>query len=201
MKRPLILALPLMLVTSAVAGELEIGSDLPLADVKMADVSGEKVSLNDAMGENGLLVVFSCNTCPWVDAWEDRYVKVSKKYQKNGVGIIAVNPNEASRSKGDSMDEMKARAKKAKYDFYYTVDEGSKLASAFGATRTPHIYLFNNQGTLVYRGAIDDNARRPRKVESPYLMDAIDAMIAGKNIITTSTKALGCSIKFAAEEE
>ena len=201
MKRILMYALPLLLVTSAVAGELKIGSDLPLAEVKMADVSGEKVSLNDAMGDNGLLVVFSCNTCPWVDAWEDRYVKVSKKYQKNGVGIIAVNPNEASRSKGDSMDEMKARAKKAKYDFYYTVDEGSKLASAFGATRTPHIYLFNNEGTLVYRGAIDDNARRPRKVESAYLMDAIDAMIAGKKIKTTSTKALGCSIKFAAEEE
>ncbi|MBH30933.1 MAG: thioredoxin family protein [Candidatus Marinimicrobia bacterium] len=200
MKRTLMLALPLLLVASAVAGELEIGADLPLADVKMADVSGKKVSLNDAMGENGLLVVFSCNTCPWVDAWEDRYVKVSKKYQKKGVGMIAVNPNEASRKKGDSMDDMKARAKKAKYDFYYTVDEESKLASAFGATRTPHIYLFNKKGTLVYRGAIDDNARRPRKVESAYLMDAIDAMIAGKQIKTTSTKALGCSIKFASEQ-
>ena len=200
MKRTLMLALPLLMAVSAVAGELEIGADLPLADVKMADVSGKKVSLNDAMGENGLLVVFSCNTCPWVDAWEDRYVKVSKKYQKKGVGMIAVNPNEASRKKGDSMDDMKARAKKAKYDFYYTVDEESKLASAFGATRTPHIYLFNKKGTLVYRGAIDDNARRPRKVESAYLMDAIDAMIAGKQIKTTSTKALGCSIKFASEK-
>ena len=200
MKRTLMLALPLLMAVSAVAGELEIGADLPLADVKMADVSGKKVSLNDAMGENGLLVVFSCNTCPWVDAWEDRYVKVSKKYQKKGVGMIAVNPNEASRKKGDSMDDMKARAKKAKYDFYYTVDEESKLASAFGATRTPHIYLFNKKGTLVYRGAIDDNARRPRKVESAYLMDAIDAMIAGKQIKTTSTKALGCSIKFASEQ-
>ncbi len=200
MKKILMLTLPLLLVTSTVAGELEIGADLPLADTKMADVSGKKVSLNDAMGENGLLVLFSCNTCPWVDAWEDRYVKVSKKYQKKGVGMIAVNPNEASRNKGDSINDMKARAKKAKYDFYYTVDEGSKLASAFGATRTPHIYLFNKKGTLVYRGAIDDNARRPRKVESPYLMDAIDAMIAGEQIKTTSTKALGCSIKFASEE-
>ena len=200
MKRILMYALPLLLVTSAVAGELKIGSDLPLAEVKMADVSGEKVSLNDAMGDNGLLVVFSCNTCPWVDAWEDRYVTVSNKYKKKGVGMIAINSNEASRNKGDSMKEMRNRAKKAKYDFYYTVDQGSKLASAFGASRTPHIYLFNNNGTLVYRGAIDDNANKPRKVESPYLMDAIDAMIAGKKIKTTSTKALGCSIKFASEE-
>ena len=114
--------------------------------------------------------------------------------------MIAINSNEASRNKGDSMKEMRNRAKKAKYDFYYTVDQGSKLASAFGASRTPHIYLFNNNGTLVYRGAIDDNANKPRKVESPYLMDAIDAMIAGKKIKTTSTKALGCSIKFASEE-
>ena len=200
MKRTLMLALPLLMAVSAVAGELEIGADLPLADVKTVSYTGKSVSLNDAMGDNGLLVVFSCNTCPWVDAWEDRYVKVSKKYQKKGVGMIAVNPNEASRKKGDSMDDMKARAKKAKYDFYYTVDEGSKLASAFGATRTPHIYLFNNKGKLVYRGAIDDNARRPKKVESPYLMDAIDAMIAGEKIKMTSTKALGCSIKFESEK-
>ena len=196
MKRILMYALPLLLVTSAVAGELKIGSDLPLAEVKMADVSGEKVSLNDAMGDNGLLVVFSCNTCPWVNAWEDRYISVSKLSQKKGVGMIAINSNEGSRENGDGMNDMQARAKKAKYDFYYTVDEGSKLASAFGASLTPHIYLFNNKGTLVYRGAIDDNARRPKKVENPWLMDAINAMVAGDKINTTSTKALGCSIKY-----
>ncbi len=103
MKRTLMLALPLLMAVSAVAGELEIGADLPLADVKMADVSGKKVSLNDAMGENGLLVVFSCNTCPWVDAWEDRYVKVSKKYQKKGVGMIAFNPSTTLWTKNQSL--------------------------------------------------------------------------------------------------
>ena len=192
----MILIFPLMLLTAAAADELDIGSEMPLAEVKMADVGGKNVSLKDAMGENGLLVVFSCNTCPWVNAWEDRYISVSKLSQKKGVGMIAINPNEGSRENGDSMDDMQSRAKKAKYDFYYTLDKESKLASAFGASRTPQIYLFNNKGTLVYRGAIDDNARRPRKVENPYLMDAINAMVAGEKINTASTKALGCGIKY-----
>ena len=196
MRKSMIWVLPLMLLTAAVAGELKIGSEMPLAEVKMTDVGGKNVSLKDAMGENGLLVVFSCNTCPWVNAWEDRYISVSKLSQKKGVGMIAINSNEGSRENGDGMKDMQARAKKAKYDFYYTVDEGSKLASAFGASLTPHIYLFNNKGTLVYRGAIDDNARRPKKVENPWLMDAINAMVAGDKINTTSTKALGCSIKY-----
>ena len=196
MRKSMILIFPLMLLTAAVAGELKIGSEMPLAEVKMTDVGGKNVSLKDAMGENGLLVVFSCNTCPWVNAWEDRYISVSKLSQKKGVGMIAINSNEGSRENGDGMNDMQARAKKAKYDFYYTVDEGSKLASAFGASLTPHIYLFNNKGTLVYRGAIDDNARRPKKVEKPWLMDAINAMVAGDKINTTSTKALGCSIKY-----
>ena len=196
MRKSMILIFPLMLLTAAAADELDIGSEMPLAEVKMADVGGKNVSLKDAMGENGLLVVFSCNTCPWVNAWEDRYISVSKLSQKKGVGMIAINPNEGSRENGDSMDEMQSRAKKAKYDFYYTLDKESKLASAFGASRTPQIYLFNNKGTLVYRGAIDDNARRPRKVENPYLMDAINAMVAGEKINTASTKALGCGIKY-----
>ena len=196
MRKSMILIFPLMLLTAAAADELDIGSEMPLAEVKMADVGGKNVSLKDAMGENGLLVVFSCNTCPWVNAWEDRYISVSKLYQKKGVGMIAINPNEGSRENGDSMDDMQSRAKTAKYDFYYTLDKESKLASAFGASRTPQIYLFNSKGTLVYRGAIDDNARRPRKVENPYLMDAINAMVAGKKINTASTKALGCGIKY-----
>ena len=196
MRKSMILIFPLMLLTAAAADELDIGSEMPLAEVKMADVGGKNVSLKDAMGENGLLVVFSCNTCPWVNAWEDRYISVSKLSQKKGVGMIAINPNEGSRENGDSMDDMQSRAKKAKYDFYYTLDKESKLASAFGASRTPQIYLFNNKGTLVYRGAIDDNARRPRKVENPSLMDAINAMVAGEKINTASTKALGCGIKY-----
>ncbi len=179
------------------AKELDLGSILPLGDIKMADISGKNVSLNDAKGKNGLLVIFSCNTCPWVIAWEDRYVELADTYKDKGVGIVAINSNETQFENVDSMEEMQAHAKEQGYNFYYTMDNGSKLASEFGATRTPHIYLFDKKDKLVYRGAIDDNARKPDKVENTYLADAIDNMLAGSAIDPTATKALGCAIKFA----
>ena len=179
------------------AKELDLGSILPLGDIKMADISGKDVSLNDAKGKNGLLVIFSCNTCPWVIAWEDRYVELADTYKDKGVGIVAINSNETQFENVDSMEEMQEHAKEQGYNFYYTMDNGSKLASEFGATRTPHIYLFDNKDKLVYRGAIDDNARKPDKVENTYLADAIDNMLAGSAIDPTATKALGCAIKFA----
>ena len=179
------------------AKELDLGSILPLGDIKMADISGKDVSLNDAKGKNGLLVIFSCNTCPWVIAWEDRYVELAETYKDKGVGIVAINSNETQFENVDSMEEMQAHAKEQGYNFYYTMDNGSKLASEFGATRTPHIYLFDKKDKLVYRGAIDDNARKPDKVENTYLADAIDNMLAGNTIDPTATKALGCAIKFA----
>jgi len=179
------------------AKELDLGSILPLGDIKMADISGKDISLNDAKGKNGLLVIFSCNTCPWVIAWEDRYVELADSYKDKGVGIVAINSNEKQFETVDSMEEMQAHAKEQGYNFYYTMDNGSKLASEFGATRTPHIYLFDKKDKLVYRGAIDDNARKPDKVENTYLADAIDNMLAGSAIDPTATKALGCAIKFA----
>lgn len=179
------------------AKELDLGSILPLGDIKMADISGKDISLNDAKGKNGLLVIFSCNTCPWVIAWEDRYVELAETYKDKGVGIVAINSNEKQFETVDSMEEMQAHAKEQGYNFYYTMDNGSKLASEFGATRTPHIYLFDKKDKLVYRGAIDDNARKPNKVENTYLADAIDNMLAGSAIDPAATKALGCAIKFA----
>ena len=179
------------------AKELDLGSILPLGDIKMADISGKDVSLNDAKGKNGLLVIFSCNTCPWVIAWEDRYVELAETYKDKGVGIVAINSNETKFENVDSMEEMQEHAQENGYNFYYTMDKKSNLARAFGATRTPHIYLFDKKDKLVYRGAIDDNARKPDKVENTYLADAIDNMLAGSAIDPAATKALGCAIKFA----
>ena len=179
------------------AKELDLGSILPLGDIKMADISGKDVSLNDAKGKNGLLVIFSCNTCPWVIAWEDRYVELAETYKDKGVGIVAINSNETKFENVDSMEEMQEHAQENGYNFYYTMDKKSNLARAFGATRTPHIYLFDKKDKLVYRGAIDDNARKPDLVENTYLADAIDNMLAGSAIDPTATKALGCAIKFA----
>ena len=194
--KKLIFAATLLLCFGIQAKELDLGSVLPLEDVKMMDITGKEVSLGEAKGENGLLVIFSCNTCPWVIKWEDRYVELAKKYQSKGVGMIALNSNETSFESSDSIDEMKKHAKENSYNFYYARDDGSILAREFGATRTPHVYLFDAEDQLVYRGAIDDNAKNQKKVKKPYVADAIDAMLAGNTIKYASTKALGCGIKF-----
>ena len=176
--------------------ELEIGFGIPLIDHRLLNIQGDYLSLNDVKGENGLLVIFSCNTCPWVIRWEDRYVTITEKYKKSGIGVIVVNSNEDQFDNKDSIDEMKKHAKDNNYNFPYVQDFGSKLAYAFGATRTPHIFLFDKNDKLVYRGAIDDNAKSAKKVEEPFLENAIEALINGQSIDVSSTKALGCSIKF-----
>jgi len=182
--------------TFLLAGELEIGSTMPLKDLELADISGKNITLATAKGDAGTLVVFSCNTCPWVIRWEDRYVSLANTYAQKGIGMIAVNSNAARFGGEDSLEEMLEHAKNNGYNFPYAQDPESELASAFGATKTPHIYLFNGDDKLVYRGAIDDNAKNAKKVDVPFLANAIDALLAGNPINPQTTKALGCSIKF-----
>ena len=179
---------------------LEIGSKAPLADQKMMDVSGNELSLDDIKKENGLLVVFSCNTCPFVvggkgEGWEGRYNDIYDICQKQEIGMVLVNSNEAKRDGDDSLEEMKAHAKEEGYKSYYVVDQKSALADAFGARTTPHIYMFNNKMELAYKGAIDDNVDSSVKVKEPWLNNAISNLAEGKKIDPNSTKNLGCSIK------
>ena len=188
--------IPIMGLTFLLAGELEIGSTMPLKDLELADISGKNITLANAKGDAGTLVVFSCNTCPWVIRWEDRYVSLANTYAQKGIGMIAVNSNAARFGGEDSLEEMLEHAKNKGYNFPYAQDPESELASAFGATKTPHIYLFNGDDKLVYRGAIDDNAKNAKKVDEPFLANAIDALLAGNPISPQTTKALGCSIKF-----
>ena len=188
--------IPIMGLTFLLAGELEIGSSMPLKDLKLADISGKNITLANAKGDVGTLVIFSCNTCPWVIRWEDRYVSLANNYAQKGIGMIVVNSNAAQFSGDDSLEEMLEHAKNNGYNFPYAQDPESELASAFGATKTPHIYLFNGDDKLVYRGAIDDNAKNAKKVDEPFLANAIDALLAGNPINPQTTKALGCSIKF-----
>ncbi|MBN8695951.1 MAG: thioredoxin family protein [Bacteroidetes bacterium] len=174
--------------------ELEIGKPVPSADVKMMDVTGKEISLGDAKSENGLLVIFSCNTCPYVKLSEARIKDVTALAKKNKIGVVLVNSNEAQREDEDSFEEMKKYAKAQSYDFYYVLDKNSLVADAFGATRTPHVFLFDKKG-LAYRGAIDDNIKDVNDAKEHYLKDAIAAVGAGKPVKTTSTKSVGCSIK------
>lgn len=195
MKKLLFSALPvfaLAAITLFPADPLPIGASLPNADLKMKDITGKEVSFKDAAKKNGLLVMFSCNTCPVVKQYESRTVEACKTALSNEVGVILLNPNEASRTKGDSYDDMRTYAKKAGYTFNYVVDQNSVMADAFGANRTPECFLFNKSGKLVYHGAIDDN---PEGASVPYLIPAIKKLVTGEKIEPEKTKSVGCTIK------
>ena len=178
------------------AAELQIGSQIPEINHKLNDVSGKQITLAEVKGDKGTLVIFSCNTCPWVLKWEKRYVDISKRYKNKGVGIIAVNSNVSRFDGDDSLEKMAIHAREKNYNFIYAQDPNARLAYAFGATKTPHIYLFNDQNQLVYRGAVDDNARSEFDVDEAFLINALDQMLAGEQITKPVSKALGCSIKF-----
>ena len=174
--------------------ELPIGADVPKADKEMKDISGKKVTLKDAKKKNGLLVMFSCNTCPYVVKNQQRTKEISAYALKNDIGVVLVNSNEAQRDSDDSFEAMKQYAKDQGYEWYYVVDEKSELADAFGANRTPENFLFNKDGKLVYHGAIDDNPDESG-VTRKHLKEAISEMVNGKEVTTKTSKSVGCTIK------
>jgi len=180
--------------TPTVGPELEIGSAIPKTAVRMMDVSGKETTLADAKKEKGLLVIFSCNTCPFVKLSESRIKEVTAEALKNNIGVIIINSNEAQRTDEDSFDEMKKYAASQNYTCSYVIDKNSEVADAFGATRTPHCFLFDKRG-LVYRGAIDDNVKDAASAKEHYLKDAIEAVAKGGEVKTNSTKSVGCGIK------
>ncbi len=175
--------------------ELEVGTVGPMFDYQMDEISGDKITLSDVKGENGTLLIFSCSTCPYVRAWEDRYLTISKLAKELNIGMVAVNPNEATRAQGSSLTDMKKRAEEVGYTFPYALDKDHKLADAYGATRTPHVYLLNNDNILVFVGAIDDNSRSAADVENTYLADAMNELASGKAITKSTSRAIGCTIK------
>jgi thioredoxin-related protein len=186
--------LALALVSFTPATELPIGSSMPLADVKMKDVSGQAVTLKEAARKNGLLVMFSCNTCPYVKKNQQRTRDIAGIALKNDIGIIIVNSNAAQRNGDDSFEAMKQYAKAQGYKWYYVADEKNALADAFGATRTPENFLFNQEGKLVYHGAIDDNPEEA-EVSRKHLQIAIEEMLTGKDVTVKTTRSVGCGIK------
>ncbi|MES2679373.1 MAG: redoxin family protein [Bacteroidota bacterium] len=174
--------------------ELAINSPVPMGDYKMKDVSGKSVSLDELKTNRGLLVIFSCNTCPYVKLSEKRIKEYSDYALANGIGCVLVNSNEAQRTEDDSFDEMAKYYTSQKLKCAYTVDEKSQLANAFGATRTPQCFLFNNKG-LIYKGAIDDNVKDAAAVKAAYLKDALTALLKNTLPSPQETKSIGCTIK------
>lgn len=174
---------------------LQIGSSMPKSDLKMQDISGKEISMKDAMKANGVLVMFSCNTCPYVIKNQERTIAISKFADKNKVGVIILNSNEAYRSKDDSYDAMKAYAKDQNYKWSYVVDKNHEVADAFGANRTPECFLFNKDMVLTYHGAIDDSPSDVSAIKRIHLQEAINEMVAGKEITTKESRSVGCTIK------
>ena len=198
MKKILIAVLPLaaiLFVAFNTINELPIGAVMPKADVKMKDISGKEVSLKDAKQKKGLLVMFSCNTCPYVVKNQQRTIDIASYAKKNNIGVILLNSNEGSRNGDDSFEDMKAYAKKQQYSFYYAVYKNAELADAFGANSTPECFLFDENDKLVYHGAIDDNPSNASAVEKTHLKNAIDQMVSGKDVVINKTRSVGCTIK------
>ena len=188
-------------VALAGAESLALGDALPKADQRMQNVDGKSLTLAQAKGEKGTLVVFTCNGCPWVKRWEGRMVELGNRFVKDGVGVVFVNSNDPSVAEVDGFETMKARSRELQMSFPYVVDATSGLARTFGATRTPEAFLFDAKGRLVYHGTIDDNAQKPEEVTNAYLADALGALVAGKEVPVAETKALGCGIKFRSADQ
>ena len=191
----LILALPLALAPSALAQEaLEIGASLPLPDRAMTLASGGTTTFDAAMGERGLAVVFWSETCPWVEKYTDRIVALGEEYMPAGVGFIAVNANDPVAFPDESLDAIQDGGPDV--SFPYVIDEGSTAAAAFGATRTPQVFLFDAAGQLVYEGTVDDSPADPGSVSEEYFRDALGEVVAGVPVSVQKTKAFGCTIKY-----
>ena len=198
MKKIFYAAFPVLALAAAFAvnvDPLPLGSPIPKPDLKMKDVSGKEISLQEARTDKGLLVMFSCNTCPYVIKNQSRAYEVCKYALGSGLGVAVLNSNEAQRSADDSYEDMKAYAKEQGYGWYYMVDQNSSLADAFGANRTPECYLFDGSGKLVYHGAIDDNPNDAGAVSRKHLRVAIDEVLGGKEVTLKQSRSVGCGIK------
>lgn len=175
--------------------ELPIGAEMPKADVKMKDISGKDICLKEAKKSNGLLVMFSCNTCPYVVKNQQRTKEICQYALDNNIGVVLINSNEAQRNDEDSYEAMKKYASAQGYKWYYAVDKNSELADAFGASRTPENFLFNKDGKLIYHGAIDDNPSDGNSVNRKHLHEAISEMLNGKDVSVKISRSVGCGIK------
>lgn len=192
----LTLSLVIVTVTLTFSQGYKIGDKV--ADFKLKNIDGKMVSLADFKDAKGYVVIFTCNHCPYAIAYEDRIIALHNKYASKGYPVVAINPNDPAAQPQDSYEKMIERANEKKFPFVYLFDEGQKVYPVFGATRTPHVYLVNKKGkdmVVEYIGTIDDNYKEAKEVKETYLTNAIDALIAGKKLAVTETKAIGCSIK------
>ncbi len=191
----LVAALFIALISPALAGEeLAIGEMGPGFDLKGTD--SKMHSLEDVAGEKGTAVIFTCNICPFSKGYEDRLVELAKSYQAEGIGFVAINPNDPEIVPGDGFDQMVERAKEKNFPYPYLVDTTQEIAAAYGARVTPHIFLLDGEGKLAYRGRVDDALKEDEVTARDYEA-AMTALVNGEQVPAAETKAFGCSVKWS----
>jgi peroxiredoxin len=195
-KLKLLLFTMLLATTISAQNGYDIGA--LAADFNLENIDGSFVSLSDFSESKGFIVVFTCNTCPYAVAYEDRIEALNKKYAKKGYPVIAIMPNNTEIKPGDSLDAMRKRANKKGFTFPYLIDREQAVFPQYGATKTPHVYVLqknNEMLTVRYIGAIDDNYKDANKVVLKYVEDAVDALLMNRKVPVSKTRAIGCSIK------
>ena len=185
-------------ISGAYAQGLNVGDKA--ADFNLKNTDGNMVSLAGMQNNKGAIVVFTCNNCPFSIAYEDRIIALHQKYAAAGYPVVAINPNDAERVPEDSYRNMKKRAKEKKFPFVYLHDETQEIAKAYGATRTPHVFILQKDSDGIYFvkyiGAIDNNTDDPVAADKKYIETAIDELSIGSKVTIPMTKAIGCSIKW-----
>lgn len=200
MKNTVISFLSIILVltlVSATSTGYEVGDTV--SDFKLKNVDGKLVSLSDYKDSKGVILIFDCNTCPYSKAYNDRIIALHKSFAPRGFPVVTINSNDGEQSPGDAFDEMVEKAKRKNYDFPYLLDDTQRVAKAFGATNTPHVFLLERKGNnfvIAYIGAIDNNARNGAQADKKYVEEAVNALLAGKPVAVKKTKAVGCGIKW-----
>jgi peroxiredoxin len=193
-----IIVLAFFIINNLTAQQYKVGS--VVSDFSLKNVDGEKISLSDYKDQNGVILVFTCNTCPVAQKYEDRIVALHNKYEKQGYPVLAINPNDTGQKPGDSMEEMKKRAEKKGYDFAYVRDDNQMITKKFGAERTPEVFILekNKKHDFVirYTGSIDNNPDNPASADKQYVNEAINHLMSGKDLAVTETNAVGCTIKW-----
>ncbi|GAB4169313.1 MAG: thioredoxin family protein [Calditrichia bacterium] len=189
------ISIALLFLVLPLLSQTDEGKTLLLSH-KLVTTDGNSVSLEQLKGPKGMVLIFWSNTCPWVAKYEARTIEIIKQYKEKGFGFVLINSNDPRKYKEENLDYMKKKADEKKYGCLYVKDRGSKLASALGATRTPHVFIFDANNKLVYKGAIDDNAENPQKVKNKYVKLALDKLASGQALAYKETKAIGCTIKW-----
>ena len=174
---------------------IELGGKLPMADRAMQDAMGAQRNLAGIKGERGTVVAFWSNQCPWIDRYEERVLELASEYEAKGFGFALINANDPEAFPQENPEASQKRAKNRRYAVSYFTDEGSELARALGALRTPQVFVFDESDNLIYSGGIDDSPGDAAGVQQAPLKDALDAALEGREIETSQTKAFGCTIK------